>query len=215
MLSVAFFAAVGSICWVASDWKGPDEPEPSGMKKLSGTVAEGLVYRATKEAFPRATCDACRTGRIKAGIFSLGGFQTIEFDNLVVNLPAEDSENTKGKWFASQDAVADYFGLKPFIKLSGGDNGGKKKKKKMPKIAGITVNGLTVNKIEKDAIVPLVKAKTLKNSGRHIELHDVSIFRDGAVEDVASARLVMKPYLMLKWRKGSYRLPVKPPKLHR
>lgn len=106
-----------------------------------------------------------------------------------------------GVSWLSQDTIAERFALKPLASLSGAEFG-----KKVPKFAGITINGLALNRVEGEALVPLLKAKLLKSSKRSIILKDVTIYRGEEVELVPEATLVTKPQLGLEWPEGSYTL---------
>ena len=212
MLSAAFFAAAGALAWLATSRPTGVQPPPAaGMKRLSGTVAERLVYRVPSEPFPRASCDACRMGRLKAGIFSLGGFRTIEFDNLVVNLPPRQTaiggKATERKTEAGaakkeeRTDVVGAFGLKPLTSLS-------KEVGKVPRFAGVKVNGFALNRMVDQTLVPMVSAAALKNSGRRIVLEAAVVHRGEVAERVPSATLELKPRLVLKWPGGFWELPL-------
>lgn len=194
-LVTAFFAAVGALLWVASR-KGTEPQRPGGgMKRLSGTVAEGLVYWSPKEPFPRASCDACRIGKVKAGVISLSPFSTIEFDNLAINLPppsgkgggAEPRESARG------DAV-DALGLRPLAAMAGG--------KPSIRFYGIKVNGFLLSRMDGGELRPVAKARQIRNSKRRIVVEGLRLYEAGGEREVPSAELVTKPSLAIVWPGG-------------
>ena len=196
-LIVAFFAAIGAIIYLTLNFQIDLPYKGDGMKRLSYTVAEGLVYKAHNEPFPRASCDACRTGKLKAGVFSLGAFDVIEVDNLVVNLPKDfamgnDVATKEGNTFVET------LDLNPLLSISN--------VKVKKKFYGIKVNGFSLNIVEGDKSTPVVSARLVKNSGKRIVLKDVSLFSDKGEISVPEAELVTEPKLYIKWASGVFDL---------
>jgi hypothetical protein len=202
---------MGAATWYALNFSTGNDLKPVGMKRLSGTLAEGLSYRQSKESFPRISCDACRIGKKKMGVFSLGAFSTIEFDNLVVNIPSggmlvkrEESTNVsdtvqreKNHKDVVQDVV-EVFKLESVMSIS--------RKDKRRSFAGIKINRFAINRMGEETLVPIVSVNTLQNRGRRIILNGVSVFREGSEESIASAELILKPRLRIVWDGGFFDL---------
>ena len=204
MLSAAFFAAAAALAWLAASRSTGVQPPAAGMKRLSGTVAERLVYRVPSEPFPRASCDACRMGRLKAGPFSLGAFNVVEFDDLVVNIPPGGlggNAEEHGNATLSGSSFAEALNLKPLVGMSQSQGGGRKMK-----FHGIKINGFALNKMEGRELVPIASAATVRNSRRTIVLQDVVLRRNGAEERIAEAKLELKPRVAIVWPGGIWDL---------
>jgi len=193
-LIVAFFAAIGALLFMIMNSSFMTPPVGDGMKRLSYTVAEGLVYKAHNEPFPRASCDACRTGKLKAGVFSLGAFDVIEFDNLVVNIPPSPAETNRKDSAFGDRSVMESLDLNPLLAIS--------KIKTKRKFYGIKVNGFRLNIMDGDLLRPMASARLVKNSGKRIVLNDVSLFLDDGETHLPEAELVLKPSLAIKWVGG-------------
>ena len=192
-------AVVGFAIWCALSFE-PDKPKPIGMKNLSGTVAEGFYYRSGKEKFPRATCDACRIGKMKMGLISLGAFNTLEFDNLVVNiLTNSELKIEKDTREAAKDVapeIVDRFSLKPLMGIA--QNGLKKS------FSSIRINGFQLNRLVNDELELVFSAGTLRNSGRNVILRDVVLNRGGEKECLKSAELKLRPRMVIVWSGGEW-----------
>lgn len=212
LLVAAFFAAVGALLWVASS-KGAKPQRPGGgMKRLSGTVAEGLVYWSPKEPFPRASCDACRIGKVKAGVFSLSAFSTIEIDNLVVNVPTVTNENCQlelrdmgGETVHNEivhknaGVANDPLGVMKLASMAYG--------KPVGKICGIKINGLTFGRIVGKDLEPVFTARQLKSSGQKLVLHGIRVHEAGGERIVDRAEFVTEPKPAIVWTDGRIELP--------
>ena len=203
----AFSLIVGGIVWLAlSDWRKP--PPSNGYKTLSGAVAEEFVYRLGREPFPRVSCQSCRFGKLKAGPFSLGAFSTIEIEGLALNAPpgkavekrAAASDRPKGPVAAkasqsssSPPNVLDVLHLKSLISS---------RTRVSRRIAGVTISGLCLNRMEGDMLVPVLKARCLKNVRERIALFDVELFDGAARQTIPEATLQLKPSPRLVWPRG-------------
>lgn len=208
LVAVATAAIFGFAIWGALNLT-VEEPKPSGLKVLSGTVAEGFSYRSSKEKFPRATCGACRYGKMKLGVISIGALNVLEFDDLVVNLPSspqyagqtngvsatsEASQATQGDAVTSE--VVDAFNLKPLLS-------------QLPKglkrnLAGFRINRFVLNRMEGDELKLVVSAERVKSKGRRIFLYGVMLARNGMVEKLSSAELLLKPRIKLVWSEEAW-----------
>jgi hypothetical protein len=145
------------------------------------------------------------------GVFSLGAFSTIEFDNLVVNIPSggmlvkrEESTNVsdtvqreKNHKDVVQDVV-EVFKLESVMSIS--------RKDKSRSFAGIKINRFAINRMGEETLVPIVSVNTLQNRGRRIILNGVSVFREGSEESIASAELILKPRIRIVWDGGFFDL---------
>lgn len=183
----------------------------NGFKRLSSTVAEKASYFYGGEKFPRATCSACRTGKIKLGHFSLGGLNTIEFDDLVLNLPPDQKINYVPSPAKSSDkpAPVDVKGAKSDVFEQAFESLGisslaKSFGKSHLKYSGIKINRLELNKMDGDALKPILKAKTLRNQRDKLLLSGATIYRNEAPEYVESAVLEYKSGIRLVWAGGSW-----------
>jgi hypothetical protein len=203
-LVAAFFAAIGLLLWLTLSIDVGSNKRGNGTKRLS-TTAEGVSYQVHGEPFPRVSCDSCKLGKLKAGVFSLSAFNVAEFENLVVNLPQASSEGTAPETEpGARDNVVDMvesFGLGNLARMSGHSNA------KKIKLHGVKIKKFALNKMTADGLAPQLTAETIKNSGRRIVMKGVAIHREEGVENVAEAELVIKPKLMLKWPGGTFHLP--------
>ena len=208
LAAVATAAVFGFAIWRALNLT-VEAPKPTGLKVLSGTVAEGFSYRSSKEKFPRATCGACRYGKMKLGVISIGALNVLEFDDLVVNLPSSPqyAGQTNGVSATSETSLAtqgdavtaevvDAFNLKPLLS-------------QLPKglkrnLAGFRINRFVLNRMEGDELKLVVLAERVKSKGRRIFLHGVTLARNGMVEKLPSAELLLKPRIKLVWPSGSW-----------
>lgn len=204
LLSLAFLGIVGLAMWAAVAYHPVDDKkESNSYKRLSGTVAEGFVYRVGREKHPRVTCSACRVGKLKLGLVSLGAFNTIEFDDLVVNVPdtawcsVEDNHPKKSKGKSDVDMIVDTFNLR-----SGMDRASAETKK----FAGIKISKFKINKMSGNDLVPIIHAKSLKNSGKRILLHNAVLYKEGQVYKLKEVELKVKPRFKLVWPTGSWDL---------
>lgn len=202
LLSLAFLGIVGLAMWAAVAYHPVDDKkESNGYKRLSGTIAEGFVYRVGRERHPRVTCSACRVEKLKQGMISLGAFTTVEFDDLIINIPDADhravesdcSEKSMEK--SDADAVVDALSLRSSMADV-----------KAKRFAGIRISRLQINKMSGDALVPIVHAGSLKNSGKRILLHDAVLHREGQVHRLKEVELKVKPRFRLIWPTGSWDL---------
>lgn len=195
--------------WVSVAYQ-PDGEGHAGnsYKRLSGTVAEGFVYRVGRERHPRVACSACRIGKMKLGLVSLGAFNTIEIDDLVINIPEAVTQTTLDRRTKSPnakeqgsgtetDAVVEALGLKPVMAMAHAEAG---------RFTGIKISNFQVNRMSGDELRPVIKAASLKNSGRRMMLYDVVLHKDGERLDLDSAELVAKPCFKLHWPTGSWDL---------
>lgn len=205
LLSLAFLGAVGLAMWVVTTYDSSDDRKGAGgYKKLSGTVAEGFVYRSGRESHPRVTCSACRVGKLKVGLVSLGAFNAIEFDDLVVNIPEsigcektfDSSEIERGKK-TETDAVVQALNLKPVMAMA---------RVEAKKFTGIRISKLQINKMTSKGLKPILAADVLKNSGRRLVLRNVVLHKDDHPLSVSEAELKINPGVCLVWRDGSWDL---------
>lgn len=205
LLSMAFLGVVGMAVWaVVAHRPVEDKKGGVGYKRLSGTVAEGFAYRVGSEKYPRVTCSACRVGKMKLGLISLGAFNAIEFDDLVINVPeaspcpaveAGCSETPKGK--SDADVVVNAFSLKSVMSMACVE---------AKAFAGIRISRLRVNKMVGDSLVPILSAESLKSAGRRLVLHNAVLHMEGQTQKAAEVELKVNPRFRLVWPTGSWDL---------
>lgn len=205
LLSMAFLGVVGVAVWAALAHRpAEDKKGVVGYKRLSGTVAEGFACRVGGEKHPRVTCSACRVGKMKLGLISLGAFNAIEFDDLVINVPeaspcpaveAGCSETPEGK--SDADVVVNAFGLKSVMSMACVE---------AKAFAGIRISRLRVNKMEGDSLVPILSAESLKSAGKRLVLHNAVLHMEGQTQKAAEVELKVKPRFRLVWPTGSWNL---------
>lgn len=187
LAAVAVTVVMSAVTWCALRITIDQPGKPVGIKRLSGTAAESFAYGLPKEPFPRVTCDACRVGKKKMGVFSLGAFNVIEFDNLVVNIPQIKAKqkkeldnvvhtvrNAKKKKKNVErkneiDGVVSAFNLESMMSMSCNERS----------FAGIRINRFALNRMEGDVLKPILTVSTLQNRGRRIMLKGLTVFRDG------------------------------------
>ena len=185
-------------------------PKPVGMKNLSETVAEGVSYRSWGDKFPRVACDACRVGKKKIGMLSLGAFNTLELDNLVINIPTNENlnaERTIGRSVSEaeretgrpgKDAapeIIDSFGLKPLMEMA---QSGLEKS-----FSGVCVNKFTLNRVTESGLDTAISAERLRTSGKDVILQNVIVNRNGERISLKTARLKLKPKMTIVWSDGA------------
>ena len=205
LLSLAFLGAVGLAMWVVTTYDSSDDRKGAGgYKKLSGTVAEGFVYRSGREPHPRVTCSACRVGKLKVGLVSLGAFNTIEFDDLVVNIPdpieserSSDSCEIERAEKAETDELVQVLNLGPVMTMA---------RVEAKKFAGIRISKLQINKMSSKGLKPVLAADILKNSGKRLILRNVVVYKDDHPLSISEAELKVNPGVSLVWRGGSWNL---------
>ena len=209
-----FFAAVCGLVWLALRPMSPEDTAVStGFRKLSGTIADQFSYREPGEAFPRVSCAACRIGRVKAGVFSIAPFTTVEVDDLVVNIPPSadarppvaTESGRRGVGAGTADAAKaavgglDAPGIRKLVWMASGQQIGR--------IGGIKINGLSIGRMVGRDLAPVLSARKLENSGRKILLHGVVLHADGVVQSIGRAELATKPSLAVVWPGGRFVLP--------
>jgi len=203
LLSLAFLGIVGLAMWAPTVYQPTDNKGGNGYKRLSGTVAEGFVYRVGREKHPRATCSACRVGKMKLGLISLGAFNTIEIDDLIINVPDTVSPSVEDKQKSSQprksdaDMVVDALNLRPVMAMA---------RAEAKKFAGVKISKIQINKMSGDSLLPLVHAESLKNAGKRLVLHNVVLYKDGQEQKLSEVELKVKPRFKLMWSSGSWDL---------
>lgn len=204
-LAVLTVAIMGFAFWSAFRFSG-EARKGVGMKRLSGTVAEGFLYRSGKEFHPRASCGACRISKVKLGVFSIGGMDVLEFDDLVVNVPPSPGTEDRIPGKASGAAVADMqrdsiggdvaqcLDLKPLVEMALGG--------RMKTFVGIRIDRFALNLMDGEKLKPVFSAARVKNRKKAIVMQEVKIFRNGKEERLASARLELKPRIKITWNGG-------------
>lgn len=218
LAAAAALAVVGFSIWGVG-LVNPNKPKPVGMKRLSGTVLEKFVYRSGKERHPRATCNACRFGKVKMGVISIGPLNVLEFDDLVVNVPPSAKKDVQAlvgngtqapvqpalpvseampSGSAASDMV-DSFDLKPLMIVARSDFN--------KPFAVVRINRFTLNRMVGDELELVFSAELLKSKGRSIMLYGVTIKRSQEEEKLASAELVLKPTPKIVWQGGALELP--------
>jgi hypothetical protein len=196
---------VGIGIWIAVSYLPSEETkkERVGYKQLSRTVAEGFVYRFGSEKYPRASCSACRIGKMKIGFVSLGAINTIEFDDLIINIPESQKKDGEDITTRIQDGksetemVVDAFNLNPVIRMACAE---------AKKFAGIRISKLQINRMSRNSLEPIIHASTMKNSGKRILLYNVVLHKDGQTHKLKEVELEVKPDLKLVWSTGSWDL---------
>lgn len=209
-----FFAAVCALVWLALRLKTPDAVAVStGFRKLSGTMAEQFSYREPGEPFPRVTCAACRIGKIKAGVFSIAPFTTVEVDDLVINIPpspnarppvatgngSHGGEGERVKAVKTAVGGLDAPRIRELVWMASG--------KKISRIGGVKINGLSIGRMVGRDLAPVLSARKLENSGRKILLRGVVVHEGGEEKSIDRAELVTKPTLAIVWPGGRFELP--------
>jgi len=204
----AFVAAIGLLLWFSPVRGFRPQETGIGLKRLSGTIADGFVYRSPKEPFPRATFDAFRIGKIKAGVISLAPFSTIEFDNLVLNIPPtadvcphpapDGAAPVASASHVSGGGVADALGIRSLAAMAYG--------KPMGRIGGIRINGLSIGRMVGTDRRPVLSARCLKNSGRKIVVEGLVLYDMSGERQVENAELLSKPVPTIVWQGGRFEL---------
>lgn len=203
-----FLLAVGSLVWIASVPRDRgDLRKPSGYKALSGTIAEDFSYHVSKDRFPRAICKACRVGKKKLGPISLGALNTLELDEVVLNVPskpkaeplqttvpkAETLQGVSPKADAAATTLVETLGLEPLAGLS--------EKLKGRKFVAVTIRGLAVNRVVGDRAMPVFRARLVRTEGRTVRVYGLSLAERNA--EIPEATLEREPVLRLVWPQGS------------
>jgi len=161
------------------------------QKSFSRVIAEGLRYRDYQSfGVDRFAFKSCRIEKRRKGAITLGAFNVLVVDGLVLNLPAVASVSIKG-----EPARESSFG---WIKGDGlGETLVGSQGLGVGRISGIRINGLTVNRCNNTNGVSLIFSATLAESGMskeglHLQGCEVST-PDGSQMRVNKARLILKP----------------------
>lgn len=198
----ALIVVVGFAIWVANlDFSFGAEHQ--GYKRLSGTVAEGFVYRSSKEPFPRATCKTLKMGKVKLGPFSVGPLSTLTIEDLIVNLPPHEKKDTvakssKVKHRGSESAlqITDFLGLNSLVEIS--------HPKAARRFSKIVINGLELNRMEGAVLRPVLRAARLESQMQRVILKDVIVYCEDREEMHHTAELVLNQTPRLIWPGGEF-----------
>lgn len=204
-LAVSTVAIMGFAFWIAFRFSG--EPRKGvGMKRLSGTVAEGFSYRSGKEFHPRASCGACRIRKVKLGVFSIGGMDVLEFDDLVVNIPSIKNdinpnpgrESVRTSVEVPQDdakcGIVQCFNLKTLVAAATGSA--------KRNFVGIKINRFALNRMDGEKLRPVFSADSIKNKKKVVVMQGVSVFQNGMKERHQFARLELGSRVKIVWDGG-------------
>ena len=205
---IAFFALIFALAWIALKTHVEPLEHKSGMKRLSGTVADGFVYMSPKEPFPRITFDACRVGKVKVGVFALAPFSTVELDNLVVNIPPSNGDIAQKMLIDgghasesvpnSVESNSNALGLKVLASMARGRFVGR--------LYSIKVNGFSLSKMIGKNLEPIIEARRLRSSGRKMLVEGLTLHDADGVKHISEAELVTKPVLSIVWAEGKFEL---------
>ena len=193
LLLVAFAWIVIRVAFSTSS----DVENLEGNKRYAFDVAEGFRLRNPKLPVDSIAFRACRIEKMRRGVLTLGGFNVLIVDDLVLNLPlgksdlGESSDTNEVRHLSSQ------VGLTAAVRKSVGLGG--------RKFSGISINGLTVNRITNRGVQPVFTASFAENRGKSLVLKGCVVF-DGAISNnVGNAALHLRP-AKIDWTGGSVNL---------
>ena len=205
MIFFVVVLGIAGLCVLAVCHQSPEPREKFRKRTLDRTVAEGMRLWNPKAGVDSVRFDACRIEKMRMGAFSLGGFNVLCLDGLVLNLPLPREEEDRkqgtgnGEQGKKNGAVEVLAGLLPrsFLQRAG-----------LPakSFSGIRIRGLAVNRVENRRTVPVFAADEAKNRGLTLELKNCRVFEPGRTNFAGTARLVLKPAPALVWNGGVRRL---------
>ena len=173
-----------------------DSAKPT--KVFARDVAEGMRVWNPKAGVDSIRFASCRVEKMKSGPITFGGLNVLHFKGLVLNLPFTDDEERETGGDAPQEPAESLAGIPKSLL----------RKASLPtyRVSGIVVDGVTVNKVENRAEVPVFAADELRNRGRTITLANCRVFDGGRTNFVGKATLRMTPAPVLAWHGGERRL---------
>ena len=172
----------------------PDVENLEGSKRYAFDVAEGFRLRNPKLPVDSIAFRACRVEKMRRGVLTLGGFNVLVVDDLVLNLPLGRSDLDDSPDTNEVRRLTSQVGLTDAVRKSVGLGG--------RKFSGIRINGLAVNRIADSGVQPVFKAAFAENRGKSLALKGCVVFDGEISNNVGDAKLCLRP-AKIDWVGGS------------
>ena len=190
LLLVAFAWIVIRVAFSTSS----DVENLEGNKRYAFDVAEGFRLRNPKLPVDSIAFRACRIEKMRRGVLTLGGFNVIIIDDLVLNLPLGRTDLDVSPDTNEVRRLSSQVGLTDAVRKSVGLGG--------RKFSGLTINGLAVNRIAGRGVQPVFTAAFAENRGKSLALKGCVVFDGANSNKVGNATLCLGP-AKIDWIGGS------------
>lgn len=181
LLLVAFAWIVIRVAFSTS----PDVENLEGNKRYAFDVAEGFRLCNPRLPVDSIAFRSCRIEKMRMGALTLGGFNVLIIDDLILNLPLDRSDLDESPDTNEVRRLSSQVGLTDAVRKSVGLGG--------RKFSGIRINGLAVNRIVDRNVQPVFTAAFAENRGKSLALKGCVVF-DGAISNkVGDATLCLRP----------------------
>lgn len=181
LLLVAFAWIVIRVAFSTSH----DVENLEGNKRYAFDVAEGFRLRNPKLPVDSIAFRTCRVEKMRRGVLTLGGFNVLIIDDLVLNLPLGRNDLDETPDTNEVRCLSAQVGLTDAVRKSVGLGG--------RKFSGIRINGLVVNRIMGDRVQPVFTAYTAENRGKSLALKGCVVFEGAISNNVGDATLHLRP----------------------
>ena len=172
----------------------PDVENLEGNKRYAFDVAEGFRLRNPKLPVDSIAFRACRIEKMRRGVLTLGGFNVLIIDDLVLNLPLGRSDLDESPDTNEVRRLSSQVGLTDAVRKSVGLGG--------RKFSGIRINGLAVNRMADGSVRPVFTAAFAENRGKTLALKGCVVFGGASSNNVGNATLHLRP-AKIAWSSGS------------
>lgn len=185
-------------------------PSPGPQKRYSTEIAEGVRLRDFRHfGVDLLSFKSCRIEKLRRGPVTLGAFNVLVLEEVVVHLVSAAERDAPSAPAASHPVPGD--SLEAFADLFKSVQGLTAKK-----YSSVRIKGLTVNRWAGGAAERLFTAATAEGgvgAGRQMRLDGCVVFEPGgAAKVVGAARLMLKPEVALVYTRDGIpcRLPLAP-----
>lgn len=172
----------------------PDVENLEGNKRYAFDVAEGFRLRNPKLPVDSIAFRACRIEKMRRGVLTLGGFDVLIIDDLVLNLPLGRADLDESPDTNEVRRLSSQVGLTDAVRKSVGLGG--------RKFSGLRINGLAVNRIAGRGVQPVFTAAFAENRGKSLALKGCVVFDGANSNKVGNATLCLGP-AKIDWIGGS------------
>ena len=190
LLLVAFAWIVIRVAFSTSS----DVENLESNKRYAFDVAEGFRLRNPKLPVDSIAFRACRIEKMRRGVLTLGGFNVLIIDDLVLNLPLGRADLDVSPDTNEVRRLSSQVGLTDAVRKSVGLGG--------RKFSGIRINGLSVNRIAGSGVQPVFTATFAENRGKSLALRGCVVFDGANSNKVGNATLCLGP-AKIDWIGGS------------
>lgn len=190
LLLVAFAWIVIRVAFSTS----PDVENLEGNKRFAFNVSEGFRLRNPKLPVDSIAFKTCRIEKMRRGVLTLGGFNVLIVEDLVLNLPLGKSDLNESPGTNEVRRLSSQVGLTDAVRESVGLGG--------RKFSGLRIFGLAVNRINGYGVQPVFTAASAENRGKSLALKGCVVFEGAISNNVGDATLHLRP-AKIDWTGGS------------